>query len=509
MGNICRKKIDDNSNYQLPQNIDKNCPFCSEISEIKLLKFNSDGNIIFHCENEKIKYTGKFKDFIEKKKEEFKKEPSDYKENNNEYDQTTIQEKNKNLCRIIRFNQIILNTFDKITNNYYHIQNIINLVNSIEEEKNRDPEIFESFVSEIENKRKEQNNAKESLNINNKIKLDENYERVLLCPYEKKINEIGDEGFSSISKIMFKQLKEIDVSCNNIKNIDCLYEMILPHLEYLDMSHNKIENIEPIAQLESKELKEICLQYNNINDIDPFNYSDFPNLKLLRIEENPFDKTNLPKQFKKKIIYEVKTFEKFCKDYNVKVENKKPSNENQSNQNNSQSNVNSSNQNDNLDINIEDVTKLNLIDKEAGVEILEDLFLILPKNNKLKMLILRNNNIKDFSKLTRIPLFNLTSLDLALNEINNISFVTKLRTKKLKSLYLNHNNINNIHPLILAVDDDNNKEKYLPDLKYLSLNKNKFNCDDKKIMEDLKTLNDTKITVDIYPDGYYENEEDD
>ena len=25
----------------------------------------------------------------------------------------------------------------------------------------------------------------------------------------------------------------------------------------------------------------------------------------------------------------------------------------------------------------------------------------------------------------------------------------------------------------------------------------------------LKTLNDTKITVDIYPNGYYENEEDD
>jgi len=381
MGNICRKKIDDNSNYQLPQDIDKNCPFCSENSKIKLLKFNSDGNIIFHCENEKIKYTGKFKDFIEKKKEEFKKEPSDYKENNNQYDQiyrTTIQEKNKNLCRIIRFNQIILNTFDKITNNYYHIQNVINLVNSIDEEKNRDPEIFESFASEIKKKRegqeKDNNSSKEIIN-----ELNENDERVLLCPYEKKINEIGDEGFSSISKIMFKQLKEIDVSCNNIKNIDCLYEMILPHLEYLDMSHNKIENIEPIAQLESKELKEICLQYNNINDIDPFNYSDFPNLKLLRIEENPFDKTNLPKQFKKKIIYEVMTFEKFCKDYKVEVENKKPSNENQSNQNNSQSNLNSSNQKGNQGIKIEDVTKLNLKDNQAGVKILEDLFLILPK----------------------------------------------------------------------------------------------------------------------------------
>ena len=73
MGNICRKKIDDNSNYQLPQDIDKNCPFCSENSKIKLLKFNSDGNIIFHCENEKIKYTGKFKDFIENKKKNLKR----------------------------------------------------------------------------------------------------------------------------------------------------------------------------------------------------------------------------------------------------------------------------------------------------------------------------------------------------------------------------------------------------------------------------------------------------
>ena len=46
-----------------------------------------------------------------------------------------IIEKNKVLSDIIRFNQVILNTYDKFDNNYFHIQSLINLGKSLEEEK--------------------------------------------------------------------------------------------------------------------------------------------------------------------------------------------------------------------------------------------------------------------------------------------------------------------------------------------------------------------------------------
>ena len=42
-----------------------------------------------------------------------------------------IYEKNKNLSYIIKFNNLILNTFEKFKNNYFHIKNIINLGRSI------------------------------------------------------------------------------------------------------------------------------------------------------------------------------------------------------------------------------------------------------------------------------------------------------------------------------------------------------------------------------------------
>ena len=49
-----------------------------------------------------------------------------------------IYEKNKNLSYIIKFNNLILNTFEKFKNNYFHIKNIINLGKSIEKENLRD-----------------------------------------------------------------------------------------------------------------------------------------------------------------------------------------------------------------------------------------------------------------------------------------------------------------------------------------------------------------------------------
>ena len=279
---------------------------------------------------------------------------------------------------------------------------------------------------------------------------------------------------------MFKQLKEIDVSCNEIKNIDCLYEMALPHLEYLDMSNNEIENIEPIACLESKKLKEICLQDNKIKDIGPFEDSDFPEIQILRVEGNEdlnyANYSNILEKYKGKIVYKKLTLELFKKKYHL---------------------------DDNI-INLEDINAidfLNLSNVKKGDNMIKDLYCIIQKNNKIKKFKLNNNDIKDPSLLTRIPLPELKSLDLSVNKINNLKFLTKMEANKLIALYLNDNIINGISPLRRVIEEVNIYGDKMKKLRILSLDINSFNIQKNKDLEYLNNLkkenNEKQIELDI------------
>ena len=49
---------------------------------------------------------------------------------------TLIVEKNRILSDIIRFNQLILNSYDTFQDNFFHIQSVINVGKSLEEENN-------------------------------------------------------------------------------------------------------------------------------------------------------------------------------------------------------------------------------------------------------------------------------------------------------------------------------------------------------------------------------------
>ena len=141
------------------------------------------------------------------------------------------------------------------------------------------------MISGLEKAHKAQEEAIESLQ--QKFLIDLNGDEIKLSLRNRNL---GDEGFKLISKIQFKRLKEIDVSKNNIQNIEPLNNMNLPHLEYINMSENAIQDVKPLAELNSKKLKEICLQENNINDFKAFLNSQFPELERLRIEGNTFNK---------------------------------------------------------------------------------------------------------------------------------------------------------------------------------------------------------------------------
>jgi len=53
----------------------------------------------------------------------------------------TIIEKNKDLADIIRFNEIIINSYAKCPENYFHIKSLINVAKTIDEENKRDSRV--------------------------------------------------------------------------------------------------------------------------------------------------------------------------------------------------------------------------------------------------------------------------------------------------------------------------------------------------------------------------------
>ena len=143
-----------------------------------------------------------------------------------------------------------------------------------------------------------------------------------------------------------------------------------------------------------------------------------------------------------------------------------------------------------------DLTKpFESVEKKAE-EMLRDLYLTIPKKNKLKELVLFNCHIKNPYILTRLPLHKLTTLDLSLNKITNVNFIRNMRNPNMNTLYLNHNKISDIKVLL--------NKKDFGELKVISLNKNPIDFDKKK--NDIIDLSNKGIIVDII-DGHFEEDE--
>ena len=402
-----------------------------------------------------------------------------------------IIRKNKILSQIIRFNQVILNTYEKFSNNYFHIQSLINVGKSMEEEDKRDSNEIECMMNEVEKLHKIQKEAIKSLN---KYKLDfaGNEPKVFLRKREK-----GDEIFELISKIRFIKLIDLNISECHIKNIDCLKNMNLPFLEFLNLSINDIEKIDSIAELNAKKLKEICLQNNKINNegIKILLKFDFPALERIRIEENLFDQSlkefkNILNKYnnnkKAKIYYKVKNDKEFADKYkykrriNIDKDNDKRADKDEDKR-----------------INFDKDTYIDLSHLKGKDELIEDLYLKIKPDNKIKQLKLDDNLIKDVSLLSRIPLKNLVLLDLSLNEITNVKFLTQMKLPKLTTIYLDANKINDIYPLILLNEENKEGKKPCPNLRIISLKENNLKIEDQQSKKVLETLSNKGIELDI------------
>ena len=377
-----------------------------------------------------------------------------------------ILDKSKDLSSIIKAHIKILDSQEKNPDNYFHNQNVINLGYFLEDESKNyiyDKEeqkiktIDDIRKEEIKDKDEEENDALEKLKNNffvdlekylrkkekkeeeliekekdNKKKVEKEEPELYLKlkgPKEesKYIKYLKDEGFILISKLRFKNLKEINLANNQITKLDPLNNMLLPHLEIINFGDNQIEKINPLANLLSKNLSEIYLQNNKIKDLGPFLHSDFPLLEIFRVDgkgnEKAFKKKSfraVQEKYKGILFHKAKSWESFNKEYEY-----------------------------NGDENYQNLFKIDLGSRRKD-KILIDLFPLILCPNNIKNLILDDNKLQDVSLLNRMPLYKLELLDLSLNFIANIKFLKKMskKCKDLKRLYLNDNKINDISPLI-------------------------------------------------------------
>ena len=516
------------------------CSKCKK--ERKIIKFYSDlAKIKLACKNQDCRKKDKEEtlDLDELIEDKFLEKPSEY-ENKDEEDQNILEENDINnkdlisngdkthkkalkdkirmLSNIIRANQLVLETQEKHPNNYYHILSLENLGKSYEEEAKREVKYIDDLDTNLKKIRKDinikaQNDTLKTLLKDYEIYIEEDHIKQLnlrlvlrgISKKNKDIKKLGDVGFELITKLIFRNLTELIVPSNNIKDIECLNNMLLPHLELLDMSDNQIKDIQPIANIKSKHLNTIILHDNQIERLDPFYKTEhiFFKLKILSVQNNDNlkDKETVFKGIKEKhkgvkIFFEKMDIKKFNDKHNTNINEE------------------------------DDRYNLGRIKKKREV-LLDDLFNLVKFGNNIRYLLLDNNNIKDASLLSRMPLYSLRILDLSVNKINNISFLKKLSktSKRLEELFLDVNEISDISVLICVEPeeknvkkdvevnistnseqnkkkDDNNKNFCIfRCLQILTLKKNKFDANkNAEIKEITKVFKERNIETDIGPD---------
>jgi len=101
--------------------------------------------------------------------------------------------------------------------------------------------------------------------FNNKYKT--NIEDIDIRELNLSEKYIENEGLKDLAKIKFKELKELDLSFNEISDIRVLEKVNFKELNKLNLSGNKISDIRVLEKVNFKELKELDLSGNKISDI--------------------------------------------------------------------------------------------------------------------------------------------------------------------------------------------------------------------------------------------------
>ena len=77
--------------------------------------------------------------------------------------------------------------------------------------------------------------------------------------------KIGNEGLKDLCQIEFKELKELNLTVNQISDINIFERVNFKELNKLDLRGNKISDINILEKVNFKELKQLNLSYNQID----------------------------------------------------------------------------------------------------------------------------------------------------------------------------------------------------------------------------------------------------
>ena len=197
-----------------------------------------------------------------------------------------IQKQLDNINNTIYLYDTIINTFQEHKNNYYHIENVNELIEIIKI-KDKDKEIndLKAQIEDLLSRDDLQNGYLSKLNSKYNAELTEQdietgEEICLNC------KNIDDEGLKILCQINFKSIKVLHLSDNNISNIEPLATAPFRQLKELYLFGNNISNIEVLKSVPFKTLEKLNLGGNNIEDISVFSKVPFRKLKVLELWEN-------------------------------------------------------------------------------------------------------------------------------------------------------------------------------------------------------------------------------
>ena len=368
-----------------------------------------------------------------------------------------ILEKNKLLSSIIKFNELIINTYEKSPDNYYHIINVANLAESIQTENSRDSVELDEALRNLELKIKNRKSAIVEFNKKFKTSLNGREESISL-----KNKGLKDDDFKLFTEIGFSRLKDLDASYNQITSIGSLKNIGTSKMRYMNFNNNHIKSLEVLENLDLKNLQELEIKNNSLSSVSSLLKSDLPSLQFIRIEGNDGidrdmdDFKKVIKKYTKKIIYVVQSYEDFNKKYDAEISEKSQF--------------------------------IDLRDKQKGNEILKDLYLLSSNYDQVKKLDLSGCRLDDISLLGRMSFKRLESLDLSLNEIKSIEIFSEVKFNNLVSLFLNDNKISNITPL---------KSLKCNSLSAISIKNNNIVPTNKDVQNIVKFLKNKKIEIEI------------
>lgn len=191
----------------------------------------------------------------------------------------------------IQFYNLIVKTKLNVPNNGYHVQNVNILARDLDSQYE-----YKDKNKEIDNLQKELNSLKVLDQVRDKYISDFNNKySTNISKDDTKLDlsnkNIKNDGLKMLSRINFTNLKELNLSKNELSSFKCLHESNLKNLEVLKLDNNRINSIEVLPYLNCLKLKEIDLNNNKLCNIDSLeNLIDFNDLEIIDIRNNNYDK---------------------------------------------------------------------------------------------------------------------------------------------------------------------------------------------------------------------------